>query len=105
MSKILIQIMLIKKHKDKTIKGTQSFNVVLLTIPIFTNKRKPLYYILKNIIDDRIRYNYWVLQTTHIVLFFKSTYPESRAPSLIWETLPRKAVKNENKYISIYIYI
>ena len=72
--------MLIEKHKDKTIKDTQSFNMVRVTIPTFINKRKSFYYIIKNIIDDRIRYNYWVLQTIHIVLFFVSTYPESRAP-------------------------
>ena len=69
-----------QEHKNKIINtnGTRSFNVVRLTMPTSTDERKLFHYQIKNIMEDITRYNYWVLETSHVSSFFISLpYHES----------------------------
>ena len=46
--------------------GTWGFNVVWPTMPTSMDEREWFHYIIKNIIEDRTRYNYWVPETSHV---------------------------------------
>ena len=63
-----------QEHKNKIINtnGTQSFNVVRLTMSTSIDERKLFHYTIKNIMEDITRYNYWVLETSHVSPFFIS---------------------------------
>ena len=63
-----------KEHKDKIINtnDTRGFNVVRPTMPTSTYERESFHYAIENITEDRTRYNYWVLETSHVSSLFVS---------------------------------
>ena len=66
-TEILMQIMLIRKQKDKIVHIKIHCNLTWFTnLFISMNERASFYYTIENTTKDRITYNYWVLKTSRV---------------------------------------